>query len=165
MSEWRRVVREDLAADLKEQGGGGGGSSSISSDGSRRKTWFWQGRKGKLDDRRPGGGETQLREGGKGETRRGPGGKGGKRGEPASAWVEELGGYLSLPEVEISTAEEFVGEFVNRSRPAVIKVNTRRAFVLPCFQHHEEECAHVPNGRLRSRGTSMFLLRRLSSEA
>ncbi|CAN0160535.1 unnamed protein product [Pylaiella littoralis] len=53
-------------------------------------------------------------------------GKGGQKGREvaslgSSAWVEESGGYLSLPEVEISGAEEFMEAFVNRSRPAVIK--------------------------------------------
>lgn len=54
--------------------------------------------------------------------RRHGGGEGGAASSASSAWVEESGGYLSLPEVEISGAEEFMEAFVNRSRPAVIKV-------------------------------------------
>lgn len=37
-------------------------------------------------------------------------------------WVEDQGGYLEVPELTIGSAEELMGEFVNRSRPAVIKV-------------------------------------------
>lgn len=51
-----------------------------------------------------------------------PASAGGKRDGAPSSWVEEAGGYLSLPEVEISGPEEFMGAFVNRSKPAVIKV-------------------------------------------
>lgn len=36
--------------------------------------------------------------------------------------MESQGGYLEVPEVVIDGSEQFVGEFVNRSRPAVIKV-------------------------------------------
>ncbi|CAM9293620.1 unnamed protein product [Ectocarpus sp. 6 AP-2014] len=50
-----------------------------------------------------------------------PAGEGGKREGAASAWVEEAGGYLSLPEVEISGPGEFMEAFVNKSKPAVIK--------------------------------------------
>lgn len=39
-------------------------------------------------------------------------------------WVEELGGFLEIPEVVITGgAREFRREFVERSRPAVIKVS------------------------------------------
>lgn len=37
-------------------------------------------------------------------------------------WVERQGGYLEVPEVAVGSAEELMGEFVNRSRPAVVKV-------------------------------------------
>ncbi|CAB1109810.1 unnamed protein product [Ectocarpus sp. CCAP 1310/34] len=50
-----------------------------------------------------------------------PAGAGVKREGAPSAWVEEAGGYLSLPEVEISGPEEFMEAFVNKSKPAVIK--------------------------------------------
>jgi len=92
VAEWRRVIREDLAAP-SGQGGGGRGRE-----------------KGQQDDTNTGGGGRNGRW------------KWRARGELASAWVEEQGGYLSLPEVEISSAEEFMGEFVNKSTPAVIKV-------------------------------------------
>ncbi|CAM9215920.1 unnamed protein product, partial [Sphacelaria rigidula] len=36
-------------------------------------------------------------------------------------WVERQGGYLEVPEVAVGSAEELMGEFVNRSRPAVVK--------------------------------------------
>lgn len=132
MGEWRRVVREDLSADPAKQSGGA--SSGGSGDG-RRRLWFLGGRKGKNDDQggpgRGGRGALQGDGGGEESGRRG-GGAGAKRGRLASAWVEDLGGYLSLPEVNISSAEDFMGEFVNKSRPAVIKV-TRPARYLPCY--------------------------------
>ncbi len=103
MAEWRRVVREDLAAPSEQGGGGGGG----------KERGQQHGRRNQQDDTTTGGG------------RRGRPGRGRARGELASAWVEEQGGYLSLPEVDISGAEEFMGEFVNKSRPAVIKVTSR----------------------------------------
>eukprot|EP00903_Cladosiphon_okamuranus_P016604 g15317.t1 len=113
VEEWRRVVREDLAADGDKQNRGG-----------RRKPWFLGGTGGKRERQRPEGkaGGVPHGESNGAETEQGGnGGKGEKRGDFASAWVEDLGGYLSLPEVEISSAEEFMSEFVNKSRPAVIK--------------------------------------------
>lgn len=38
------------------------------------------------------------------------------------SWVEDLGGFLSIPEVDIVDENHFMEAFVNRSRPAVIKV-------------------------------------------
>lgn len=54
----------------------------------------------------------------------GRGGRGGGRGDVATTphWVENAGGFLSLPEVEVLDGQEFMEAFVNRSRPAVIKV-------------------------------------------
>lgn len=117
VGEWGRVVREDLAADRAKQNSGG-------SSGGRKRRWILGGRGGRKEHQRPGGIEEGAPHGGDcgEESGRGVGGTGGKRGSLASAWVEDLGGYLSLPEVEISSAEEFMGEFVNKSRPAVIKV-------------------------------------------
>lgn len=122
VGEWRRVVREDLAADPAEQDSGGSSGSS----GGRRSLLFPRGRKRKREGGGGGGGS-----GGGGDTERGGGETGGKTGGLASAWVEDMGGYLSLPEVEISSAEEFMSVFVNKSRPAVIKV-TRPAGGLFC---------------------------------
>lgn len=53
-----------------------------------------------------------------GEAGEGVGGDAGAR----FSWVEEVGGFLSLPEVEVFDGDEFAAAFVNRSRPAVIKV-------------------------------------------
>lgn len=121
VEEWRRVVREDLAAEYADPDGGGNGS------GDQRKRWLLGRRRGKKEAQRRGGSEEARREGVEESGRGGGGGggggtTGGKRGGLASGWVEDLGGYLSVPEVEISSAEEFMGAFVNKSRPAVIKV-------------------------------------------
>ncbi|CAM9512172.1 unnamed protein product [Ectocarpus sp. 12 AP-2014] len=73
-------------------------------------------------ERRDRQGEEGIGTGGDKPGRRNePAGAGGKREGAASAWVEEAGGYLSLPEVEISGPEDFMEAFVNKSKPAVIK--------------------------------------------
>ncbi|CAM9573509.1 unnamed protein product [Scytosiphon promiscuus] len=64
---------------------------------------------------------TEETRDGKADQRRGGEGGGGITKETATAWVGAAGGYLSLPEVRVSSTEEFMGEFVNKSRPAVIK--------------------------------------------
>lgn len=70
-------------------------------------------------------GEGGIGNGGDETVRRNDPASAGRTGEGApSAWVEEAGGYLSIPEVEISGPEEFMEEFVNKSKPAVIKVRT-----------------------------------------
>ena len=99
MEEWNRVVRQDLTATTRQ-----GGDYP--------------------DEHRDGEGEEGIGTGrdqaGRGNERTRAGGKGGA----SSAWVEEAGGYLSVPEVDISGPEEFMEVFVNKSKPAVIKVTT-----------------------------------------
>ena len=94
------MVREDLVAPAGQGGNGGGGKHGGGQHG----------RSDQRERKTAGGGWRNWR------------GKGKARGKLASAWVEEMGGYLSVPEVEISGTEEFMEAFVNKSRPAVIKV-------------------------------------------
>lgn len=77
------------------------------------------------------------------QERGGGGGGGGK--EAATAWVEAAGGYLSLPQVQVSNAAEFRGDFVNKSRPAVIKVRAPRgALVCRLVKHLREKSVGKP---------------------
>lgn len=124
VAEWRRVVKEELATPtptphppppfdeggIENRGIGGNGEGGVGVGG-----------------REGGGGGGGWRTWGKGK-REGGGGREGKgsgeggRNVATHRWVKEIGGFLSLPEVEVSDGKEFMEAFVNRSRPAVIKV-------------------------------------------
>ncbi|CAM9990916.1 unnamed protein product, partial [Phaeothamnion confervicola] len=56
----------------------------------------------------------------------------GREEEPA--WVAEIGGYRSVPRVAVATAEEFMAEYVNKSRPAVITVRRSHYGFAPAKQ-------------------------------